>query len=59
MTSPVPEPMLFFEILALRKPTLLIPLSVGTRGDRSSMPGHLKPRDSRVLVESEEEGVLG
>ena len=48
-----------FEILALRKPNLLIPLSVGTRGDQILNARSFEAQGfSKVLVESEEEGVL-
>ena len=48
-----------FEILALQKPNLLIPLSVGTRGDQILNARSFEAQGfSKVLVESEEEGVL-
>ena len=48
-----------FEILALRKPNLLIPLSVGTRGDQILNARSFEAQGfSKVLVESEEEGIL-
>ena len=48
-----------FEILALRQPNLLIPLSVGTRGDQILNARSFEAQGfSKVLVESEEEGVL-
>ena len=48
-----------FEILALQKPNLLIPLSVGTRGDQILNARSFEAQGfSEVLVESEEEGVL-
>ena len=48
-----------FEILALRKPNLLIPLSIGTRGDQILNARSFEAQGfSRVLVESEEEGIL-
>lgn len=48
-----------FEILALQKPNLLIPLSVGTRGDQILNARSFEAQGfSKVLVESEEEGIL-
>lgn len=48
-----------FEILALRKPSLLIPLSAGTRGDQILNARSFEAQGfSKVLVESEEEGIL-
>ncbi len=48
-----------FEILALQKPSLLIPLSAGTRGDQILNARSFEAQGfSEVLVESEEEGVL-
>ena len=48
-----------FEILALRKPNLLIPLSIGTRGDQILNARSFEGQGfSKVLVESEEEGIL-
>ena len=48
-----------FEILALRKPNLLIPLSIGTRGDQILNARSFEAQGfSKVLVESEEEGIL-
>lgn len=48
-----------FEILALHKPNLLIPLSVGTRGDQILNARSFESQGfSKVLVESEEEGIL-
>lgn len=48
-----------FEILALHKPNLLIPLSAGTRGDQILNARSFEAQGfSKVLVESEEEGVL-
>lgn len=48
-----------FEILALRKPNLLIPLSAGTRGDQILNARSFEAQGfSKVLVESEEEGIL-
>lgn len=48
-----------FEILALKKPNLLIPLSAGTRGDQILNARSFEAQGfSKVLVESEEEGVL-
>lgn len=48
-----------FEILALKKPNLLIPLSAGTRGDQILNARSFAAQGfSEVLVESEEEGVL-
>lgn len=48
-----------FEILALKKPNLLIPLSIGTRGDQILNARSFEAQGfSKVLVESEEEGIL-
>ena len=48
-----------FEILALRKPNLLIPLSIGTRGDQILNARSFEAQGfSKVLVESENEGIL-
>lgn len=48
-----------FEILALQKPNLLIPLSIGTRGDQILNARSFEAQGfSKVLVESEEEGIL-
>ena len=48
-----------FEILALQKPNLLIPLSIGTRGDQILNARSFEAQGfSEVLVESEEEGIL-
>ena len=48
-----------FEILALRKPNLLIPLSIGTRGDQILNARSFEAHGfSEVLVESENEGIL-
>lgn len=48
-----------FEILALRKPNLLIPLSIGTRGDQILNARSFEAQGfSKVLVESKEEGIL-
>ena len=48
-----------FEILALRKPNLLIPLSIGTRGDQILNARSFEAQGfSEVLVESENEGIL-
>jgi UDP-N-acetylglucosamine--N-acetylmuramyl-(pentapeptide) pyrophosphoryl-undecaprenol N-acetylglucosamine transferase len=48
-----------FEILALQKPNLLIPLSIGTRGDQILNARSFESQGfSQVLVESEEEGIL-
>ena len=48
-----------FEILALRKPNLLIPLSIGTRGDQILNARSFEAQGfSKVLVESEYEGIL-
>ena len=48
-----------FEILALQKPNLLIPLSAGTRGDQILNARSFEAQGfSKVLVESEEEGIL-
>ena len=48
-----------FEILALQKPNLLIPLSIGTRGDQILNARSFEAQGfSKVLVESEEDGIL-
>lgn len=48
-----------FEILALQKPNLLIPLSAGTRGDQILNARSFEAQGfSKVLVESEGEGIL-
>ena len=48
-----------FEILALQKPNLLIPLSIGTRGDQILNARSFESQGfSQVLVESEDEGIL-
>ena len=48
-----------FEILALQKPNLLIPLSIGTRGDKILNARSFEAQGfSKVLVESEEDGIL-
>lgn len=48
-----------FEILALKKPNLLIPLSAGSRGDQILNARSFEAQGfSKVLVESEEEGIL-
>ena len=48
-----------FEILALQKPNLLIPLSMGTRGDQILNARSFEAQGfSKVLVESEEDGIL-
>ncbi|MDO5133385.1 MAG: glycosyltransferase, partial [Eubacteriales bacterium] len=48
-----------FEILALQKPNLLIPLSAGTRGDQILNARSFEAQGfSKVLVESEEKGIL-
>ena len=48
-----------FEILALQKPNLLIPPSIGTRGDQILNARSFEAQGfSQVLVESEEEGIL-
>lgn len=48
-----------FEILALQKPNLLIPLSVGTRGDQILNARSFEAQGfSKVLVESKDEDVL-